>query len=99
MAEKKPEVPTNPSKSPIDSDTSDDNEVNPRLRTSVEERNYSTIPRSAIATHIALSHSITQANPTVERGPQSRKTKIKVLSTDKAKDKTTQTEQKDKQPK
>ena len=65
MAEKKPEVPTNPSKSLTDSDTSDDNEVNPRFRT-VEERDYGTIPGSAIATRIALSHSTTQANPTVE---------------------------------
>ena len=32
MAEEKPEVPTNPSKSLTDSDTSDDNELNPRLR-------------------------------------------------------------------
>ena len=38
-----------------DSD-SDDNEINPRLKTSVEERQYNTIPGSAIATHIALSH-------------------------------------------
>ena len=66
MAEKKPEVPTNPSKSLTDSDTSDDNDINPRLRTSAEEREYGTIPGSAIATHIALSHSMAQANPTVE---------------------------------
>ena len=51
-----------------DSD-SDDNEINPRLNTSREERQYNTIPGSAIATHIALSHSWVQANPTVERGP------------------------------
>ena len=99
MAEKKPEVPTNPSKSLTDSDTSDDNEVNPRFRTSVEEIDYGTIPGSAITTCIALSHSTTQANPTVEQGPQSRKTKIKRLPKNKAEDKTTQTEQKDKQPK
>ena len=29
MAEKKPEVPTNPSKSLTDSDTSDDSDINP----------------------------------------------------------------------
>ena len=51
-----------------DSD-SDNNEINPRLKTSTEERQYNTIPGSAIATHIALSHSRAQANPTVERGP------------------------------
>ena len=99
MVEKKPEVPTNPSRSLTDSDTSDDNEVNPRFRTSVEEREYGTIPGSAIITCIALSHSTTQANPTVEQGPQSRKTKIKKLPKDKARDKTTQTEKKDKLPK
>ena len=66
MAEKKQEVPTNPSKSPTDSDTSDDNEVNPRFRTSVEETDYGTIPGSAIITCIALSHSTAQANPIVE---------------------------------
>ena len=75
MAEKKPEVQMNPSKSLTDSDTSDDNKVNPRLRTSAEERQYGTIPAeerqygtipgSAIATHIAHSHSTAQANPTV----------------------------------
>ena len=37
MAEKKPEEPTNPSKSLTDSDTSNDTDINPRLRTSVEE--------------------------------------------------------------
>ena len=46
MAEKKPEVPTGPSKSLTDSDTSDDNDINPRLRTSVEEKEYGTIPGS-----------------------------------------------------
>ena len=51
-----------------DSD-SGDNEINPRLKTSIEERQYNTIPGSAIATQIALSHSRAQANQTVERGP------------------------------
>ena len=68
MAEKKQEEPTNSSKSLTDSDTSDDNEVNPRLRTSVEKWEYDTIPGSVIATHIALSHSRAQANPMVEHG-------------------------------
>ena len=36
---------------------SDENEINPRLKTSIEERQYNTIPGSAIATHIALSYS------------------------------------------
>ena len=65
MAEKKPELPTNPSESLPDSDTSDDEQVNPRLRTSAEERDYGTICGSAITTHIALSHSIAQVNPIV----------------------------------
>ena len=69
MAEKKQEEPTNQSKSLTDSNTSDDTEVNPRFKTSVEEREYNTIPGSAIATQIALSHSRAQANPTVEHGP------------------------------
>ena len=47
MTEKKQEEPTNQSKPPTDSDTSDDTAVNPRLK----------IPRSAIETQIALSHS------------------------------------------
>ena len=33
-----------------DSDSSDNNEINQRLKTSVEERQYNTIPGSAIAT-------------------------------------------------
>ena len=65
MAEKTQEEPTNQSKSLTDSDTSDDTEVNPRFKTSIEERQYNTIPGSA-ATRIAFSHSRAQANPTVE---------------------------------
>ena len=69
MAEKTKEEPANQSKSLIYSDTSDDTEVNPRFKTSVEERQYNTIPGSVTATSVALSHSKTQAYPTVERGP------------------------------
>ena len=65
MAEKK-EEPASQSKSLTDSDSSDDSEVNPRFKTSVEERHYNTIPGLAIATHIALSYSRAQVNPTVE---------------------------------
>ena len=68
MAEKKQEEPANQSKSLTDSDTSDDTEVNPRFKTSVEEREYNTIPGSATATKIALSHSRAQANLTIEHG-------------------------------
>ena len=94
MAGKKQEEPTNQSKYLTDSDTSDDTEVNPRFKTSVEEREYNTIPGSAIAAQIALSHSRAQANPTVECGPLCHKAKIKKLSTDKAKDKNTHAENK-----
>ena len=65
MAEKK-EEPANQIKSLTDSDTSDDTKVNPKFKTSVEERQYDTIPESVTATRIALSHSRAQANPTVE---------------------------------
>ena len=60
------------------------------LRTSEEERHYRTICGSALATQIALSHSRTQTNPTVERGP-SHKIRIKQLPKGKAEDKSTQT--------
>ena len=69
MVEKNLEEPTNSSKSLTDSDTSDDIDINPRLRTSVEERDYDTIPGSVIATCIALSHSMAQMNLIVECGP------------------------------
>ena len=49
--------PTNPNKQLSDSDTSDDKPINPKLKTSVEERQYGTIPGSALATEAALGHS------------------------------------------
>ena len=78
MAEKKEES-VSQSKSLTDSDSSDDNEVNLRFKTSVEERQYNTIPGSAIATCTALSYSRAQANPTIERGPPYQKAKINKL--------------------
>ena len=66
MAEGKDEKPINPNKQLNDSDTSDDEPINPKLKTSVEERHYGTIPGSVLATQAALSHSCAQANPTVE---------------------------------
>ena len=95
MAEKEKEPPSQ-SKSLSDSDSSDDNEVNPRFKTSVEERQYNTIPGSAIATQVALSYSRVQANPTVERGPPHQKVKVNKLSTDKTNAKSSDTEHKDK---
>ena len=64
MAQKETK-PNSQSKYLSDSD-SDNNKINPRLKTSIEERQYNTIPGSA---QIALSHSRAQANPTTERGP------------------------------
>ena len=95
MAEKK-EEPASQSKSLTDSDSSDDNEVNPRFKISVEERQYNTIPRLATATCIALSYSRMQVNPTVERGPPHQKVKVNKPSTDKTKVKTSDTKHKDK---
>ena len=95
MADKEKEPPSQ-SKSLTDSDYSDDNEVNPRFKTSVEERQYNTIPGSAIATFVALSYTRAQANPTVERGPPHQKIKANKPSTDKTKAKASDTEHKDK---
>ena len=95
MADKEKEPPSQ-SKSLPDSDSSDDDEVNPRFKTSVEESQYNTIPGSATATHIALSYSRAQVNPTVERGPPHGKPKVNKSSADKTKAKYSDTEHKDK---
>ena len=58
-------------------------------------RYYNTIKGSAQGTQAALSYTMVQCNPTVEHGPD-RKPKIKPLPKEKAKDKTTQTHEKDK---
>ena len=94
MAEKNRK--TSKSKSLTDSNASDDTKVNPRFKISVEESQYNTIPGSVTATHIALSHSRAQANPTVERGPPQWKVKVKKSSTDKTKDKPSDAEHKGK---
>ena len=90
MAEGNPKSPKSSTKQLSDSDTSEEEHVNPMLRTSEEERHYGTICGSALATQIALSHSMAQSNPTVKRGP-SCKVRIKKLPKDNAKDKATQT--------
>ena len=87
--------PNSQSKYLSDSD-SDDNEINPRLETSIEERQYNTIPGLAIATRIALSYSRVQVNPTVERGPPQQKVKTNKSSTEDTKAETTSTSHKDK---
>ena len=87
--------PSSQSKYLSDSD-SDENEINPRLKTSIEERQYNTIPGSAIATCIALSHSRVQANSTVERGPPRQKAKTKKPSAEETKIETSSILHKDK---
>ena len=93
---KKEKQPISQSKYLSDSDSSDDNEINPRLKTSVKERQYNTIPGSAIATQIALSYSRVQANPTVERGQPCQKAKTNKPSAEKTKAETSSTSHKDK---
>ena len=72
-----------------------EDEVNPLLCTSQEERVYGTIKGSTQATHAALSHTTMQCNPTVERGLP-RQPKIKKLSKEQAADKIMQTTDKEK---
>ena len=79
----------------LDSDTPDE-EADPQLHTSEEERIYGMIRGSTQATQAALLHSRAQTNLTVERGPPWRP-KIKKLSKDKAAEKGTQTKDKEKQ--
>ena len=95
MVEKKiPKVNT-PNDQLSDSDTLDE-EADPRLCTSEEERQYGMIKGSAQATQAALSHSRVQTNQTVERDPP-RRPKTKKLPRDKAAEKGTQTKDKEKQ--
>ena len=77
-----------------DSESSED-EVNPHLHTSQEERVYGTIRGSTQATQVVLSHTTMQTNLTVERGPP-KQPKIKKLSKEQASDKTMQTKEKEK---
>ena len=91
MTEENPKKIKNPNKQLSDNDTSDEEPINPIVKTSEEERHYGTIPSSALATQVALSHSRAQANPTVEMGP-SHKVRVKKLPKEKASDKSTQTE-------
>ena len=98
MAKGNPKSPKSPTKQLSDSDTSEEEQVNPIHKTSKEKRHYGTICGSALATQIALSHYRAQANQTVKRGPN-QKVRIKKLSKDKAEDKSTQTSKEDKQTK
>ena len=96
MAEGNPEKPTTPNNQLSDSGTSDEEPINPSLKTSVEERHYGTIIGLVLATQAALSHSRAQVNPTVERGP-SLIVRVKKLPKEKATDKSTQTDKQKKQ--
>ena len=87
--------PNSQSKYLSDSD-SDNNETNPRLKTSIEERQYNTIPGSTIATCIALSYSRVQLNPTIERGLPCQKAMTNKPSAEETKAETNSTSHKDK---
>ena len=91
MAEGKDEKPRNLNKQLSDSATSDEEPINPKLKTSIEERHYGTIPGSVLATQAALSHTCAQANPTVEHRSSCTKT-IKKLTKEQAAEKSTQTD-------
>ena len=77
-----------------DSDTRDE-EVDPQLRTSEEERIYGMIKGSTQATQAVLSHTRVQSNPMVERGPP-RQAKIKKLFKEQAVEKAIQMKDKEK---
>ena len=94
MAEKKVQKIKVQSDYLSDSESSED-EVNPHLCTSQEERVYGTLKGSAQATQAVLSHTTTQCNPTVERGPP-KQPQMKKLSKEQASDKTMQTKEKEK---
>ena len=94
MVEKKAQKIKTQSDYLSDSESSED-EVNPHLHTSQEERVYGTIKGSAQATQEVLSHTTTQNNPTVERGLP-KQPKIKKLSKEQPSDKTMHTKVKDK---
>ena len=95
MAEKKIPKNNTPSDQLSNSDTPDE-EADPRLHTSEEERQYGMVRGSAQATQAALSHFRVQMNPTIERDPPQRP-KIKKLPRDKAAEKGMQTKDKEKQ--
>ena len=94
MVEKKAQKIKTQSDYLSDSKSSED-EVNPHLCTSQEERVYGTIKGSAQATQVALSHTTVQCNPMVDRGLL-KQPKIKKLSKEQVSDKTMQTKEKDK---
>ena len=94
MAEKKVQKAKVQSDYLSDSESSEE-EVNPHLRTSQEERVHGTIKGSTQATQAVLSPTRVQCNPMVERGPP-KWPKIKKLSKEQAANKHTQTKDKEK---
>ena len=94
MAEKNPKKMKTQSDYLSDSNSLEE-EVSQHLRTSPEERLYSTIKGLAQVTQVALAHTTAQYNPTVERGPP-KQPKIKKLPKGQPSDKLTQTKEKDK---
>ena len=94
MAEKKVQKTKVQSDHLSDSDTQDE-EVDPQLCMSEEERIYRMIKGSTQATQAALLHTRAQSNLTVERGPL-RRPKIKKLSKKWAAEKATQMKDKEK---
>ena len=93
MAEKKVQKTKVQSDYLSDSKTSEE-EVNPQLCTSEEERIYGMMKGSTQVTQAVLSHTRAQSNPTVERGPL-RQPKIKKLSKEQAVEKATQMKDKE----
>ena len=79
MAEGNNKKSTNLNKQLSDSDTLDEEPINPKLKSSIEERHYGTIPGLVLATQAALSHTHAQANPTLEHRSSHTKT-IKKLT-------------------
>ena len=94
MAEKNPKKTKTQSDYLSDSDSSKE-EVSQHLRTSPEERLYSTVKGLVQVIQAALAHTTAQCNPTVERGPP-KQPKIKKLPKGQASDNVTQTKEKDK---
>ena len=94
MAEKKVQKTKSHSDYLSDSESSEE-EVNPHLHTSQEERVNGTIKGSTQATQAVLSHTRAQCNLTVERGPP-KQPKIKKLSKEQAANKHMQTKDKEK---
>ena len=94
MVEKKVQKTKVQSDQLSNSDTPDE-EIEPQLRMSEEERIYGTIGGLAQATQAALSHTRAQSNLTVERGPP-QLPKKKKLSKDWAAAKATQMKDKEK---